>query len=178
MSRLVILDGPKGAGKSTIAQRLVHHLNENNIPAIYHKHLRDPLNEFNNMFKLIVADSEVVTVVDRFVWTEWVMGIYLDRDPAKELTRKCIMLDKLIRYRNFPHILLLPTNDILKARIEAREEESRRKMDMSWDLVQPLWNAAYGQSNMAKIPNITEEDQTRIINYIMVMLGIKSNFMI
>jgi cytidylate kinase len=174
-SRLVIIDGPKGVGKSTVAKLLVQHLEAAGVPATYHKHYRDPEHEFEAMTEMLSASSMdigPVIVVDRLIWTEWVMGIAYERDDASKLTQRCRLLDHLAHLQGVPHVLLSASVDTLKTRLAERPEEERRKVDMPWELVTPLWSAAYGQSHMRKMRNETPEDQDRILNYLLIILGV------
>lgn len=166
---LIIIDGPKGSGKSTTAQKLVERLNLLGHPAIYHKHYRQEKDEFNAILEMITAPKKVTLVVDRLIWSEWIFGIYLEREPVKTLTRRCVTLDKIASLMNVMHILLLPPNEVMKARLQERDNNT--DIDMPWELVQPLWRSAYSMSSAIVYPNATPTSQGKLINYLLFSSG-------
>lgn len=160
--------------------RLVEELNAIGVRAKYHKHLRSP-DEFKAMLSILVnggydttLPGEIV-VVDRLIWTEWVMGIYTGREEARELTENALLLDRIVLDRQIPHVILHVSERILQDRLARRSEEERRQVDMPWELIRPLWMSAYGMSkSVILMQNELPHHQELIIRTLMARLNIVS----
>lgn len=172
-NRYVILDGPRGSGKSTTCQMVVDELNRLGVPSSYYKKgARVENDEYSNMVAhhRSFQSSEYLVVCDRFVATEWVMSIYYNRVDEKILTRECKLIDDRLVNDEIVHVILLPSIETITARLEERGPGGR-----TWDMeplaIHPLWRAANGVFSSSKIfPNETEEDRRQVIEYIVNQL--------
>lgn len=167
--KLITIDGPKGSGKSETSQAVVTMLNKEGIPALYHKHYRDPKDEYQSMINLILyatspKNSEVI-VADRFLWTEYIMGIYTGRSNPKELYHRCHAIEVLMINNGIPQYLLLPSVSIIAKRLAAREGD-RKNTDMPLEVIHPLWKSALAISRMMEYNNVDDVDRTVILQSI------------
>lgn len=139
---IVILDGPRGVGKSTMAQELVARVKSQGHSAVYFKkEIRDPADEYTNMMRhldMFVQLAEEVVAVDRFVVTEWVLSSYHDRTPAAQLLTDCINVAERLRALKAVSVVLYATEQTLTERLETR---GTRQWDMHPSSL-ALWRTA------------------------------------
>lgn len=176
MPKMLTIDGPKGAGKSEICQEIVEFLNQNGKPAVYHKHLRDETDEFHNMTELVMYAnsplSKEIVIVDRFVWSEYVMGIYLQRTDPVFLYRRCHAVENYMHNFKISQFLLLPGTATLIRRLAERPGD-RSKLDMPLVVIHPLWYSALAVSKMEMFTNIDEHDKKLIMRRVADIFKVK-----
>lgn len=171
----VIVDGPRGAGKTTTASLIVDLLNVSGIRAKYFKKLeRDPRDEYTNMVNHIAkfrATGEVV-VCDRFVATEFVMSVAHNRADEPILTRECREIDRRLDELDVVHLILLPPLTVIAQRLAERGENGR-SWDMEVELISPLWRKAHGLlKTSALFTNHDAKSQADILNYVRRRFGL------
>jgi adenylate kinase family enzyme len=171
---LIIIDGPKGAGKSTLATELVDRLNQRGTHAIYHKHLRDNVDEIANMQGFIdraLEDEHVVWVADRLHLTEWVMSMVTGRNITAALTTQIRHIAQTLASHEVPMVVLLPSLEHLKVRLSRREDPVRQIVDMDWGAITPIWRAAASLVRGVEIyPNETEDQLDALIEQLIEMV--------
>lgn len=166
MAKIVIVDGPRGAGKTTTAQHIVSSLAAMKINATYFKKGLRAEDEYQNMVDHILMFArmpEHVVVVDRFIATEFVMSTAHNRVPARTLVTWVSLINSMLKDVKALHYILLPDVAILDSRLAQREREGvTRTWDMRAELVHPLWRTAYGlidNANLIKNETIKERDE-------------------
>lgn len=147
-SNLVILDGPRCSGKSTLGTELAVRLQALGVKAEYFKKGLPLPDEYGNMighletFRMLAERGDCeVRIIDRFVLTELVFALYTGRtfpEVAIDYCRKIsAMLDQDYHAR---HFLLLPPLKLLEQRMKSRP------VDHSWDMpkerIHGLWSTA------------------------------------
>ena len=142
---LVLVDGPRGAGKSTVSQALVAKLQEEGHQATYFKKvIRKPEDEFGNMMEHIDTWQAIggIVVVDRYALSEWTMSIVHNRrGDYQQLTNECSIALLNATAHGFA-VILTASAEVLNDRINHRNEH--RGWDMPIDTVGPIWRAAAG----------------------------------
>ena len=160
-TNLVILDGPRCSGKSTIGQALVEELQRRQIQAEYFKKgVPDPVDEASNMAIHLerwwdrVNDAVDVVVVDRFVATELVMALATGRTPPERAIPYCIETARrtMVAHHAINRVLLPPFK-VLDERMQTRPEG--RRWDIEPRRVIPLWTLA-----LTMLPGVTVEQST------------------
>lgn len=174
--KMIVCEGPKAAGKSETCKLIVEFLNNNGMQSVYHKHLRSEVDEFQNMVDLIMyansRQSKEIVVVDRFVWSEYVMSIYLRRVDPVYLYHRCHAIENLMQEYKIPQLLLLPGTVTLENRLAERIGD-RRNLDMPIGVIHPLWRSALAVSRMVLNTNIDEFDRKQIMDFVAKKFGIK-----
>lgn len=162
LSNVVIIDGPRGSGKSSTSNMVVEELVKMGYPAEYYKKgLRSHTSEFANMLTHIFewAEKDEIVVCDRFLATEWVMSTYHQREDGKKLLDECLIIDKMLLEGNARNIILLTENEVLEERMAKRGEDGRT-WDMDKGAVQPLWKLTETLfSSVVILDNGKEKDQ-------------------
>lgn len=142
--RLIVIDGPRGVGKSTVGQELVKNLTELDYQATYFKKvIRSEENELQNMQEHLLAWKQIggIVVVDRFFASEWVMSMTLNRrQDLTALTHECLKMAAEVKSAGFG-VILSARAEVLDSRIEAR---GTRGWDISPVVTGPMWRAAAG----------------------------------
>lgn len=142
MANIVVIDGPRGVGKSTMSRQLVDLLVSRGYTATYFKkEIRDPDDEHGNMLRHIdqfVKLPEQVVVVDRFVITEWVLSSYFNRKPHQQLYRYCYDVYDTLRALRAVHVVLYADEQTLTSRLDSR---GTRQWDMHPSSL-ALWRTA------------------------------------
>ena len=154
---LVILDGPRGSGKSTVGNALVERLHNDGWPLVtyFKKTKRVPEDEYTNMMEHITAWNQIggIVIVDRFALSEWTMSIVHNRRPDyAQLTLDCGLALNLAREQGFAAILTA-SDEELDRRINSRNEH--RGWDMPVEAVNPIWRAAAGAFKVELIDTTT-----------------------
>lgn len=170
-SGLLVLDGPRGSGKSTLGMQIVESLNQIGYNAEYFKKGLRQENEFTNMvthLRMWTSVPNRILVADRFVATEWVMSTYYERVESRTLFRWCNEVDDMLLQLDAVHAILLPELETLSRRIEQRQS---RNFDMDPMAVRPLWRAAHGfmKSSIMYAPE-TAENFTVVAGVLMTQL--------
>lgn len=138
---LVVIDGPRGVGKSTTALTVVNNVLELGRKAMYIKKMREEGNEINNMMKWLDKvdnDRQTLYVFDRFVVSEWVHSILADRVSPHTLMLGCRAIQKRILEMGGLHYVFTAPTQTLFNRLESR---GTRKIDQPWPTVEPMWRA-------------------------------------
>ncbi len=167
-SPLVILDGPRCSGKTTVAMRLVASLLELGWNATYFKKTVIKPDEFQNMMEHLRQWQEMVTdsgygpsdvvVVDRFVASELVMALATGRTPAERVVQYCLKTaDTMHKMYNAQAYILLPSMELIERRMAQRPEDHRWDMDPL--RVEGLWTFA---SKLLYLPLEATDDQEQL----------------
>lgn len=141
---ILILDGPRGVGKSTTAQAIVNALTGADVPAVYIKHVRDNADEAGNMLRRLdycARRSTTKWVIDRFVASEWVHSTLHNRMAPGHLMRECQGVNTELVHLSALHVILSAPVETLVQRLA---ERGTRQMDQPLETVEPLWHAAIG----------------------------------
>lgn len=149
--QVILLEGPRGAGKSTVGRLLVDKLKAAGKQATYFKKaVRRPDNEFNNMMEHIMAWKQTggIFVVDRFAITEWVMSVVHDRCTDYELLTDECQIALFSAIEDGIAFILTASNRVLEKRMKERGEDGRI-WDMDPAIVAPIWRAAAGVFEVA-----------------------------
>lgn len=174
MDHLILIDGPRGSGKSTTAQTIVDVLNSQGRQATYFKKgLRSEENEYQNMMDHLARwrREHGIIVVDRFVATEWVMSTAHERVHARQLMQECIDVNMELLKMAAIHVILLPSLGALAGRLEERGPDGRL-WDMEKQLIHPLWRSAYAFLTSASlIANNRPFDQQNLIGRLIGMVA-------
>lgn len=162
---LVLLDGPRGAGKSTVGNALVQKLHDDGWPLVtyFKKVKRDPDNEYQNMMDHITEWTQFggIVVVDRFALSEWTMSIVHNRrTDYAQLTLDCRLALNVARECGFAAILTADAEE-LDRRINHRNEQ--RGWDMPVDVVNPIWRAAAATFDV-EIIDTTKRSMDDVVN--------------
>lgn len=143
---IIVIDGPRGAGKSTTARNVVKRLNDHGVSAIYFKKTGHKYNEIDYMRELIstwYSYSPAVVVVDRLIASEWVHTILGQRvENFTEFTHRCAELCLDLNQFTLGHFILLADKDVIVRRIELRGDQDHQ-LDQPIDTIEPMWIAAH-----------------------------------
>jgi thymidylate kinase len=160
---IIIVEGPRGVGKTTLCQALVDRLNEpplreelasigfNYDVAVYFKASRgaDPVADMVASIESQLETPNVVYVWDRGPLTEWVMSTLNSRVPALDLTVGIeFVLTKLVG-QNAVIVYLHVPKRILRQRLAGREGDRRndfptvRGAVCAWDISAAYWAAKF-----------------------------------
>jgi thymidylate kinase len=175
-SLIVLIDGPRGSGKSTIAQGVVERLTTDGIKALYFKKgVRSADNEERNMIDHLNRFSLPqwnVVVIDRFLLTEWVMSTWHSRLSSRELFEGCHRVNEQIKKINALHYCILAPSGVLDERIKKR---GTRGWDMDKDAAVPLWIDACRNFNSSVVikSNVEHNRHLVIINEIYIDVKIR-----
>ena len=140
---LIVIDGPRGSGKTTLVNGVVEKLQEYEVPVMKFKSERpaDPFEQMKDAIDYFRSRSDLVWVADRFSLTEFVMSTALERINPIYLGKK---MDEIHKYMAANIVsttfVLFASNAVLDRRIKQREKG--RRWDMEKKAVTPLWRAA------------------------------------
>lgn len=139
---IVIIEGPRGSGKTTIAKAVVEALSERGLQAKYWKADRNSAPPQAGMMHTILLMSqqpETVWVLDRFLLTEIVMSACLRRTRIDAL--QSMFADLNSRLRNADALTFIINSHFtnLNQRLAAREDISRRD-DIPVEAASLVWS--------------------------------------
>ena len=160
---IVILEGPRGTGKTTLCAELVRRLNDDGLPAEVHKGQRvgDPIEGMLSTLSEKFS-TDRIWVVDRFHLTEWVMSIHLQRRDFVELTRDIRHIDTLLDQAWALGFILEAPDVVLLDRIQQRNDG--RGMEMPLSESRKLWDAASKLTQfMSVVQNGDEIDRQNLL---------------
>lgn len=157
-----VVEGPRGAGKTTFCNELIHGAQLIGMTAEIWKAQRDETNDPNmspvigmrNTFakQLANEDPDHVYIWDRCHLTEFVMSTHLNRVWPPILYENTIQISQFLKANGIPCLLLMAEDEVILRRVNARTDG--RTMDMPIELVQPLWRVAYGMCSATHLsPN-------------------------
>lgn len=175
---ILIIDGPRAAGKSTMADRIVKEVNDSTSRKAMHyfyKGAPHPIDELSNMTNLISEavqrfnETGTTTVFDRFHVSELVMSVGLNRRPAWDVLFDCQYIDGLLAQHNAMCFVLLPDVFTLDNRLNQRnailikQGKKTKAHDMNLALVPPLWRMASAALTLPQlIESKTDYDQVNL----------------
>ena len=147
---LIVVDGPRGVGKTTMTTQLVEEL-KGSIDIELFKSQRpvDPITQMHQAINMFSENPKKVFVCDRFSLTEWVMSTALNRVEPRRLRRTISIIEERLFDLNTHYFVMMAPIDVLDERL--REREAGRGWDVPKDVVWPLWTAAVGLSKVAEM---------------------------
>lgn len=158
---LIVVDGPRASGKSSVARGLANHLADNGKFATYLKkrvyyngipeiaNMWEHVSEIERMVELFKLDY---VVLDRLVASEFVMSTYNKRTNPTLLTNACSSLSAYLHERGALQIVLRPSIEtIVKRMAERGPTHPSRQWDMAPDHIDIMWDMA-----IAAIPHLIE----------------------
>lgn len=158
---IIILDGPRGAGKSKVAINLIAHLKSEKKKVRAFKRLRpiDPFREMEQSITKFQIESDVYHVCDRFSLTELIFSSYHKRVPQAELEAHIWHIHDMLAIAKAKYYVLLASVNTLDKRIKQRDDG--KTWDMPQSMVLGYWQNAVQQSHensRLKIATIWNED--------------------
>lgn len=157
---IVILEGPRGTGKTTLCSELVNRLKEVGLPAELHKGQRvgDPIEGMISTIHEKFTEDKI-WIVDRFHLTEWVMSIHLERRDFVELTRDIRCIDIHLQQVGALGVILDAPDTVIADRVTRRNDG--RGFEMPLERSRKLWEAAAALSGFMNIAvNDTDQFET------------------
>lgn len=163
---ILVLDGPRGSGKSTTGKALVERFQEIGLSSEYVKVTRGTdKSEFQHMIELFHGwkQKKQIWVIDRFAASEWVMSLLFNRVTSYvQLTIDCQVINQYVTNNGASYILMADV-PVLDARIIARNEQ--RTWEVTPELIPPIWRAAAGSLNCFFL-DTTQMSQKQVIEKI------------
>lgn len=140
---ILIIEGPRCAGKTTIAHKVVDILNESGITAQYKKFSRadDPIEDMKQRVLEFDRIRSIVYVIDRFHLTELVMRLADGTVMPSILNRKIKTIDGLLGRAEASIVVLKTSQQVLKRRVEERNDGRGQEMG-SLGFSECLWEDA------------------------------------
>lgn len=173
---IVIVEGPRGVGKTTLCTEIVNWLNDANTrvelgrlghqydAAVYFKASRgaDPVADMVATIDSQLETPNVIHVWDRGPLTEWVMSTLNSRVPALDLTIGVQSVLAKLAGQNAAIVYLHVTPQVLLQRLSGREGDRRNDFPTAhgavraWDISAAYWAAKFpfivGYSPVNTIP--------------------------
>lgn len=184
---VILIDGPRGAGKSTIAQLLASHLVANGVPATYFKKGPSALDQehvnaithLDHFAYLTREQGGGVIICDRFHASELVMTSFTNRRDMRAMWTDVMAIEREVTKRNCLHVILLADIETLSQRITSRAviDEANGVEPRGWDVhpdaVWPLWTLAHAAlpSSVLRL-NQNHDAQLSIINQLAAIYGV------
>ena len=147
LDNVILIDGPRASGKSTICLEVVEMLKDKGINAVYFKkgpRLIMPDGEkadyeFVNMIVHLehwASNPKTVFVADRFAATEYVMTKKFRRTNMYRNELIAEIMNSLILENNLVHAIITASADVLDERIK---ERGTRDWDVPKEDVEKMW---------------------------------------
>ena len=153
---VLVIDGPRSAGKTTMVNRICEHFKDNDRLKVYiHKTSRPSSNLWDGINSILTdwyyLPHDHVILVDRFHLTEYVYSTINARVDDYELWSNFSKFDqRLLSFGlRFRYTVLMATKDELLARTLERPELDKRVYDMDPDIVWDVWTMAVAKSKIA-----------------------------
>lgn len=163
---ILVLDGPRGSGKSTTGKALVDRFQSVGLPSEYVKVMRATgKSETQHMMELYASwkQETKIWVIDRFAASEWVMSLLFNRVSSyTQLTCDCSLVNQYVVSNGASYILMADVS-VLDARIIARNEN--RTWEVTPEIIPPMWRAAAGALNCHFL-DTTQMNQKQVIEKI------------
>lgn len=119
----IIVDGPRGSGKTTIANEIVENLKGNGFDSEYFKKgERSSYDEMSNMSTHLFAFTMTpkIWVVDRFHLTEMVMSTIHHREHFSKLLEGCLKITDEVKKSKGTQFFISADLDVIESRLIAR----------------------------------------------------------
>lgn len=147
---IVILEGPRGTGKTTLCLELVSRLQALGLPAELHKGQRigDPIEGMISTIREKFTEDKI-WIVDRFHLTEWVMSIHLERRDFVELTKDIRCIDIYLHQAGALGVILDAPDVVIADRVVRRNDG--RGFEMPLERSRKLWEAAAALSGFMSV---------------------------
>lgn len=134
---IVLFEGPRCSGKSTISQDLVSHLKVDGFPAEWWKAERgeDPFADMMATVHGEFSDNTKLWVADRFHLSEYVNSRASNRGEREELSAQMHHVDRLLLSRDSIIVYPVVSSEMRMARMKAEakaEPLSATLMEVAW----------------------------------------------
>lgn len=143
---IVIIDGPRGAGKTTLAEYIRDQATHIGLNAYIAKNARpeDPL-EFM-LERIREGRGNHILILDRFHWTEWVMSCWHKREAVETLDAWCKTVEVHLTMTPTVGFILQASTAMLAERIAMRNDD--RGYEMPLNHAVRIWEAALERSRI------------------------------
>lgn len=173
---ILIIDGMRGSGKTTMCQKLLERFHQDGLDAVVFKGERiEGVSPHEGMILQIEEFDKNpgrIFILDRFHLTEYVMSTYLQRIELGPLLMQTKKLDVALFARGAKCVLLDASYDTIDLRMSARE--GTRKLDMPVLNAKNLWAEAQALSRIAKtFPNDTAAQQEAVMHYCIISMAME-----
>lgn len=165
---ILIIDGPRASGKSTMVDLIAGYCGNESIPFEIFKHQRgnDPFQDMLDSIERFNKEWRTIHICDRFSMTEYVFSIYHKRVPLGFLIQRITEINKELEHALAIHVILQTSTRLMEQRM------LERPIGRTWDMLPPeavnlVWTAAMGIAPGAVLLNNDDEnDKMSIFRYI------------
>lgn len=159
---IIVLEGPRGVGKTTIATLLEGKLVAMGMPVIRHKWERGefPYVDMAGQIRKDLVPGQI-NIVDRFHLTEYVMGRHLRRNPVKFLHNATMWIDAFLEMRHAIGLVLTASEKVLEKRMADHKPE-----DMPIPKALTLWRHISLHTYFEQRENNTPKDMEDIVSFL------------
>lgn len=149
---LVVLDGPRASGKSTVGEMAAAEMNRIGKRAVYLKKVHyvagegeyeNILNHIETIRQLIFTFKLDAVFLDRLIASEYVMATYHRRVDPAVLKGYCTEASNVLQLLGAKQFVLLPPLNVLVHRMGMRPAaHPSRSWDMNPDVIHDFWEDA------------------------------------
>lgn len=144
MGNLIVIDGPRGSGKTTLVDGVVRSAHEAGIHHVNQIKMTRPDKVFLQMHQFLCEvekHQDLIYVVDRFSLTEYVMSEFYQRVNQVELISRIETIQRRLREIDAFYFVLFTRTDVLEKRINSRDAD--RQWDIPKNQVGLYWGQAF-----------------------------------
>lgn len=169
MGHMIVVEGPRGSGKTTLVAQLVPALQAAGVNAIARKESRTavpPTHAMLELIDMVLETPDTLFVFDRFHLTELVMSFMLHRRPIRDLVGETVMIDSALDALAAHRVLLLANPEILDQRVQQRADGRGHDISPSAGYMAYCQAATRTSPRTEWLWNETPSDADHIIQYL------------